>query len=366
MKKHTIHPKVSIIIPIFNVQNYLEECLQSVLLQTLKEIEIICIDDGSTDQSLSILNRYAQKDSRIKIFSKSNRGYGHTINLGIEKATGDYIGIVEPDDFILPKMYEVLWNTANKHHLDFVKSDFHYFAGNKNQRITEKVMICPKIFWYGRIWNPSQNPKLLDANLMNVTGIYRLDFLRENNIRLNESPGAAFQDTGLWFQIFVFAQRAMFLPRYFYYIRRDNPHSSVMSPEQIFKISREYDFIYSFLLQHPEIYKNFSSYFLKKKISAYLFSFSNISRAAKEAFMPQFAKEIKEAEKRDEICEKIFDRSMLSFLKQIKEWKFGQTIPFYQPSQIPWIRLYECAHSNGLFYTVKHFLIKCKLIKKVF
>ena len=176
-------PKVSVIVPVFNVQNYLEECLDSIVSQTLREIEIICVDDGSTDRSAEILQRYAQRDTRVKLIHKPNRGYGHTINMGIRYATGKYIGIVESDDFIRADMFEVLWEKAEKHSLDFIKSDFKYFTGEKSNRITERVMTCPRLGWYYRIWNASKEPKLLEANLMNVTGIYRLDFLRKYDIK---------------------------------------------------------------------------------------------------------------------------------------------------------------------------------------
>ncbi len=91
-------PKVSIIVPVYNVEKYLSTCLDSLINQTLKDIEIICINDGSTDNSLNILNEYAQKDTRIIVINKENSGPGSCRNLGIEKATGEYIQFVDSDD----------------------------------------------------------------------------------------------------------------------------------------------------------------------------------------------------------------------------------------------------------------------------
>ena len=99
-------PKVSIIIPTYNVENYLRECMDSVTRQTLKDIEIICINDGSTDGSLEILKEYADKDPRIVLVDKENEGYGVGMNIGLDKASGEYIGIVEPDDFVPLNMYD--------------------------------------------------------------------------------------------------------------------------------------------------------------------------------------------------------------------------------------------------------------------
>ena len=124
--------KVSIIIPTYNVEEYLEECMDSVVRQTLQDIEIICINDGSTDGSLEILKRYAQNDKRIIIVDKENGGYGIGMNIGLDKATGEYIGIVEPDDFVPLNMYEDLYNIAEKENLDFVKADFYRFKRSSN------------------------------------------------------------------------------------------------------------------------------------------------------------------------------------------------------------------------------------------
>jgi len=84
--------KISVIIPVYNVEKYLEECLDSVVNQTLKDIEIIIVDDGSTDSSSQICDKYAKKDNRIKVIHKNNEGLGKAYNVGIEKATGKYIG----------------------------------------------------------------------------------------------------------------------------------------------------------------------------------------------------------------------------------------------------------------------------------
>jgi len=108
-------PNISIILPIYNVDSYLRECLDSIINQTLKDIEIICVNDDLKDNSLSIMQEHAEKDSRIKIISKPNSGYGHTMNVGIDAATGKYIGIVEPDDYVQLDMYETLYNLAEKH-----------------------------------------------------------------------------------------------------------------------------------------------------------------------------------------------------------------------------------------------------------
>jgi len=99
---------LSIIIPIYNQELYLSQCLESVLSQRFSDFEVIAVDDGSTDTSSAILEQYAKKDRRVKIVSKENGGYGSAMNTGLLNVRGIYIGIVEPDDTILPQMYEEL------------------------------------------------------------------------------------------------------------------------------------------------------------------------------------------------------------------------------------------------------------------
>ena len=126
-------PKISILVPIYNVEKYLRECLESILAQTLKDTEIICINDGSTDSSPEILEEYRKKDSRIKIINKSNSGYGASMNMGFQFATADYIGIVESDDFVKPEMFEELYLIAQKNNADIVKSDYYDYITTSNQ-----------------------------------------------------------------------------------------------------------------------------------------------------------------------------------------------------------------------------------------
>ncbi|WP_281815655.1 glycosyltransferase family 2 protein [Brachyspira pilosicoli] len=115
--------KVSVIIPVYNVEEYLKECLDSVINQTLKEIEIICIDDCSTDSSYSILEEYAKKDSRIVLIkNKENMGVGYNRNIGIKEAKGEYIGFIDSDDYISEDYYENLYNTAKKYNSDVVNT----------------------------------------------------------------------------------------------------------------------------------------------------------------------------------------------------------------------------------------------------
>lgn len=113
-----MNPIVSVIIPVYNQEKYLDECLSSVCGQTLRDIEIMCVNDGSTDESLKILNKYAKNDSRIHVFSQSNQGAGVARNLGLSKAKGKYLSFLDSDDVFEPLMLEKLVAQAEKERAD--------------------------------------------------------------------------------------------------------------------------------------------------------------------------------------------------------------------------------------------------------
>lgn len=124
------NPKVSIIIPVYNVENYLSRCIDSLLNQTLKDIEIILVDDGSSDSSADICDMYASQDTRVKAFHMNNGGPGFARNCGLKAAIGRFIAFVDSDDYVDVKMYEVLYNQAKDFDLDTVYCGFNKVTAN--------------------------------------------------------------------------------------------------------------------------------------------------------------------------------------------------------------------------------------------
>ena len=118
------HPVVSLLVPIYNVERYLAECLDSALGQSLRDIEIICINDGSTDSSRKIIERYLQADSRVRVIDKPNSGYGASMNQGLDAARGEYVGILESDDFFESDALERLLDAARACDAQVAKADF--------------------------------------------------------------------------------------------------------------------------------------------------------------------------------------------------------------------------------------------------
>lgn len=117
-------PILSVIIPIYNSEKYLKRCLESVICQSLSDLEVICVDDGSVDSSLQIIEEYERKDSRIKVIHKENGGLVSARKTGLSIATGEYIGYVDSDDWIDPNMYEVLYTYAARYKVDLVTSGY--------------------------------------------------------------------------------------------------------------------------------------------------------------------------------------------------------------------------------------------------
>ena len=166
---------ISIIVPIYNASKYLKKCLDSLVNQTKKELEFILINDGSTDDSESIIKSY--KDDRIKYFKRSNHGIGKTRNFGISKSTGKYIMFLDSDDYLKTDACEVLYEKIEKEKLDLVVCDFY----RVNSSVLEEKINDFK--------NTSlkDNPKLLlDINLAPWNKIYRNDLIKDNKIKFME------------------------------------------------------------------------------------------------------------------------------------------------------------------------------------
>ena len=221
-------PKITVILPSLNVAAYIRECLESVMGQTMTDMEILCIDAGSTDGTCEIIREYADRDSRIQLIHSDKKSYGYQINLGISLARGEYLGIVETDDCISADMYEVLYKAAVENRLDYAKAGFYTLVtpyegerylleqplGDTEQLISSQYFVEKPLSPDVYIWN----------------GIYKVSFLREFRILLNESPGAAFQDCGFRYLTDMNLRRGMFLNNLCYRYRRDNASSSTYNP----------------------------------------------------------------------------------------------------------------------------------------
>lgn len=180
--------KFSVVLPVYNVADYLRECLDSLINQTYSNLEIICVNDGSTDNSLAILQEYAAKDSRIKIINQENQGLGQTRTNGMPHATGDFISFIDPDDWIELDMFEKLAVYVKEKNPQVVQFNIrYYFESDKTfsqvdflERYANRVKIDIKNKDY-YCWKEMKNI-LIHGKSSACDKIYKLSFLRENNL----------------------------------------------------------------------------------------------------------------------------------------------------------------------------------------
>lgn len=233
-------PKVSVIMPSLNVAKYIRECMDSVLGQTLEDIEIIAVDAGSEDGTLEILREYEALDARVRVIVSNQKSYGYQMNLGLDAAQGEYVGIVETDDFIEPDMYRRLAEVADMFLLDYVKGyAFEFYDLPRAGRYAYEIArIGDDILPWGEVVCPMEMPELLLRDIFLWLGLYRRSFLK--GIRFNETAGAAYQDQGFLLKSLGTAKRAMYIDIPVYWYRHDNIMASLYNPKGFQFVQEEY------------------------------------------------------------------------------------------------------------------------------
>jgi glycosyltransferase involved in cell wall biosynthesis len=218
---------LSIIVPIFNVENFLEKALTSVIEQSLKSIEIILVDDGSTDRSCDICMSFQKKDNRIVYIALSeNKGYGYACNTGLKKATGDYVTIFEPDDFIAQEAYYDVVKKAKKHNLDLIRFGFYLYENGKKYTSSYLRKIRSLKIPTNKVIRMLEYPDYLSYQPTIWGFIYKKSFLANNSICFLETPGASYQDNSFYFKALCLCKTIMILKKQYYYYRQ-HPQQSV-------------------------------------------------------------------------------------------------------------------------------------------
>lgn len=269
------HPKVSVIIPVYNLEKYLGRCLGSVRSQTLKDIEIVCINDGSTDRSLDILQEYERVDPRIIIINKENEGQGTARNIGIDAANGEYIGFVDGDDWIEPEMYEKMYENAQKHDLDIqictvrfvddrgrdrnIQCDYDRYIGSRfrdESMIFDRNHIIDEIFTLNRFGC--------------VNKLYNIRFLRKNNIFFSSQK--YMEDLIFHFQTFLRAERISIIRKPFYKYHRFRQGSTTTQEKYtlpLFDIFKEIEMFFKKTGMGSDLLQRLDKCKIRKSIAAY-------------------------------------------------------------------------------------------------
>lgn len=216
--------KISIIVPCYNTAQYIRRCLDSLIQQTFSEIEILCIDDGSTDNTLSILKEYEKKDSRIRVFHQENdKGPGLARNVGLENATSPYTMFCDADDWYEPNMCELMYETIEKEKTDIVQCHtFFDYEKNYDSEITAKrradEYYNPNIKGYYNL----DNHIILASNEVLWNKIFRTDMIRKSGVKFERHIGN--DDSIFWFSIACYAQNIFYIHQklYHYFFRSDS------------------------------------------------------------------------------------------------------------------------------------------------
>ena len=227
---------ISIIIPIYNSASYLGKCLDSILSQTYADFEVICIDDNSTDNSLEILQKYSEKDARIKVIHKKNEGVSLARNAGLDVAQGEFLLFVDSDDWIEKYTCEIAIQKIRQEEADIVMWPYIRERGNESKKkvifnhdtIFDQTSIQEKLHrrMIGIIDQELEQPENADA-LCTVWGkLYRRSIVEENHIRFYDIRKIGSYEDGLFnLQYFQYANKAIYVNQYFYHYRRTNDFS---------------------------------------------------------------------------------------------------------------------------------------------
>lgn len=301
------NPLVSLLIPICNVEEYLEQCLASACAQALDDIEIICINDGSTDRSPEIIRSFAARDERIRIIDKPNSGYGDSMNKGLAAARGTYVAILESDDFLDPEALEYMAGRCEEERLDLLKCNFYlYWSKPGQQQLGRHNLYFSAVSPEMTLMGPNRAvdvPEIFWAKASIWSVMYRKAFLDKNNVRFLPTPGASFQDTSFSFKAFACAERVAYSSRAFLHYRQDNEKSSVNNPGKVFCVCDEHDEISRFLGQdRPDLRGELDPIRAKMKFYNYRWNLYRLAPELRGDFLERFSREMREELEAGNVC----------------------------------------------------------------
>lgn len=285
--------KVSVVIPIYNVENYLEDCLDSIVNQTLKDIEIICVNDGSTDNSLDIINKYAEKDNRMIVISQENGGHAVATNRGMGMAKGKYLYLMDSDDIVKLNTLEDTYNLAEDKNLDFVI----FKAINYND--PEKRFYETEVYSMGNlakaVGNKVFNYKDIPDNVlfnMSVTPwskLYNREFVEKIGAKFPE--GLVFEDNVFFWQVLFNAERIYFHDEFLFTRRWYSTSSTTAGDKRFLDSIKVYNLVWEEFRKHDE-FENHKSTLYNKKVTIGNMRFSKIKPEFKNIYFDAWKEDI--------------------------------------------------------------------------
>ena len=276
--------KITVILPSYNVIKYINECLDSVIAQKHADLEILCIDGASEDGTLEVLRDYEKRDPRIRVIVSEVKSYGHQVNLGIKEATGDYVGIVETDDWIEADMYSALLDLMEREDADYVKGKGEMFYEISENAVYKMGVSPVPADMYDKetkcaLVSPAETPQLVLWDYYLWNGLYKKSLI--GSIKLNETPGAAYQDIGFLVQSLTKAHKAVYLDKLVYHYRKSNENASSFHSNAVDHLLNEYEYVDTLLLNAGDEWKKAAEkkmtrqVFYRIKMMAYIGQYNN-------------------------------------------------------------------------------------------
>lgn len=305
-------PQVSVIVPVYNVENYLEECLSSIVNQTLKDIEIICINDGSTDGSLEILNEYAKKDNRITIISQENQGHAVATNRGISMARGEYLYLMDSDDVVELNALEDTYKLSESKDLDFLIFKAMNYYEVEDRFYESEVYSMQNLFKSvgDNVFNYKDIPDnvLFNMSVTPWSKLYNRDFIERIGAKFPE--GLIFDDNVFFWQVLFNAERIYFHNE-FLFTRRWHSSSSTTSGDQRFLDSIK---IINLIGEEFRKYGEFEHHkvtLYNKKVDIGYFRFRHIKKEFKNLYFDAWKSDLLEVYKDKELFTDFFNNLTL-------------------------------------------------------
>ncbi len=213
--------KVSVVVPVYKTEPYLRQCLDSLINQKLRDIEIICVDDGSPDGAGEILDEYAKKDKRVKVIHQENKGLGAAYNAGQRVAKGEYVGFIDSDDWVEPNCFYDLYQIGKKTGVDVVKAGACFIDDEISSTLSIKfpVQKCNRV-----ITNMLEVPEFVNKHVNQWTAIYKRSFLEENQIFAPERKDLT-PDISFVYWVWMLAKSLYVVPNAYVHYRQTNPNA---------------------------------------------------------------------------------------------------------------------------------------------
>lgn len=321
-------PKVSVVVPIYGVEKYLHQCVDSILAQTLEDIEVILVDDGSKDKCPQIVDEYAAKDKRVVAVHQPNGGYGRAVNHGIELAKGEYIGIIESDDWIEPDMYEQMYNSAKANDTDITKCEFYKYNSllpPEKQNEVYKGKNHDLDTAPDGVFSIKEYPLIIAFHASIWANIYKSDFIKQQKVI--ESKSASYQDFPFMIEAMCRAERITVVKRPLVHYRMEEGQNSstVRRDERLLLMPKQ-------CIEGKKILQSYGKYdALKEEFYFHACMtcrnfYENIYLKHKKAYFKIMEELFADLKNDKQFQYKYFDKYMLAFIRKVLRKNFIGTL----------------------------------------